>query len=84
MFARRWPTFLVLLAAALALALSGPKPPAEAAAETRHVVAPGETLWTIAAARYRGDPREGVWRIQERNGLEAAALQPGLVLYLPP
>jgi nucleoid-associated protein YgaU len=84
MFVMRFPTVLALLGALVALAFSNGGPSSEAASETRHTVSPGETLWTIAAARYDGDPRAGVWRIQERNGVEAGALQPGTVLYLPP
>ena len=53
-------------------------------AELRYVVEPGDTLWSIAAERYGGDPREGVWRLRERNGLAGSALTPGTVLYLPP
>jgi nucleoid-associated protein YgaU len=84
MFDLRLPALLALLAALVAVAFSNGARSSGAASETRHTVAPGETLWTIAAARYGGDPRAGVWRIQERNGVEAGALQPGMVLYLPP
>ncbi len=48
-----------------------------------HTVRPGETLWSIAMAAYGGDPREGVWRLQERNGLEGATIVPGQRLLLP-
>ena len=34
-----------------------------------YVVRPGDTLWSIAAARYGGDPREGIWKLQQRNDL---------------
>jgi nucleoid-associated protein YgaU len=64
-------------------ALSTARPSAGASGELRHVVQPGETLWTIAASRYAGDPRKAIWRIEERNGVDGAALQPGTVLYLP-
>ena len=33
-----------------------------------HTVRAGETLWAIALASYAGDPREGVWKLQQRNG----------------
>jgi nucleoid-associated protein YgaU len=75
--------FLIALALA-ALALSTARPSRGASAEARHVVRPGETLWTIAAGRYSGDPRAAVWRIEQRNGLRGDTLQPGTVLYLPP
>lgn len=43
----------------------------------------GDTLWSIAASHYEGDPRQGVWAIQRENGLDGAALTPGQVLVLP-
>jgi LysM repeat protein len=42
-----------------------------------------DTLWSIAAANYAGDPREGVWRIQDANGLRGTLLVPGQRLRLP-
>ena len=82
MFARR---SIVLLASVLALlGLATARPSSGARVETRHVVRPGDTLWTIAGARYGGDPRAGIWRISERNGLAGGTLEPGTVLYLPP
>jgi len=50
--------------------------------ERRYVVQPYDTLWSIASDGY-SDPREGVWEIRERNGLEAATIVPGQVLVLP-
>lgn len=43
----------------------------------------GDTLWTIATARFAGDPREGVWELQQRNGLASVTIRPGQVLVLP-
>ena len=43
----------------------------------------GDTLWQLAAERYGGDPREGVWRIRERNDLRGASLRAGEIIYLP-
>lgn len=43
----------------------------------------GDTLWSIAAQRYEGDPRQGVWEIQRENGLGGSGLTPGQVLVLP-
>jgi nucleoid-associated protein YgaU len=51
--------------------------------EGRYRVRPGDTLWSIAADRYGGDPREGVWRLRERNRLDGATIVPGQVLVLP-
>jgi nucleoid-associated protein YgaU len=82
MFARL-SSYLVVLALLLALALSLARPSQGAGSESRYVVRAGDTLWSIAAQRYSGDPREAVWRIEQRNGLAGGALQPGTVLFLP-
>jgi nucleoid-associated protein YgaU len=84
MFVRRRVVLVLALALAVALALAAARPTTGAGHETRYVVRPGDTLWEIATARYAGDPREAIWRIQRRNGLESAALSPGQVLALPP
>jgi nucleoid-associated protein YgaU len=81
MFALRPILVLALVAGALLLAV--PRPSSGAGPEERYVVRAGDTLWQLAAERYGGDPREGVWRIRERNGLGRAPLRPGAVLYLP-
>lgn len=49
----------------------------------RHRVRAGDTLWSIVEARYAGDPREGVWKIERRNHLRGATITPGQVLVLP-
>jgi nucleoid-associated protein YgaU len=51
--------------------------------ERSYVVRPSDTLWSIAERTYAGDVREGVWKLQERNGLHSASLRPGQVLVLP-
>jgi len=48
-----------------------------------YVVQPGDTLWSIAASRYAGDPREGVWKLQSRNHLAGTTINPGERLTLP-
>lgn len=48
-----------------------------------HTVRPGDTLWSIAVASYPGDPREGVWKLQARNGLSDATIVPGQRLVVP-
>ena len=81
MFALR--PFLVLCAVAGVLLLAVARPSSGSGGEERYVVQPGDSLWRLAIDRYGGDPREGVWRISERNGLEGAQLRAGTVLYLP-
>jgi LysM repeat protein len=51
--------------------------------ERSYVVQPGDTLWSIASERYGGDPRSGVWKIQQRNGLEGRPLVAGRRIVLP-
>jgi nucleoid-associated protein YgaU len=46
-------------------------------------VRPGDTLWSIAAKHYDGDPRQGVWRLRRENALADAALEPGQVIVIP-
>jgi nucleoid-associated protein YgaU len=74
---------LVVALLVVFVALYAARPTRSAGPETRYVVQPGDTLWTIASARYDGDPRAAIWRIKERNGLETSTLAPGLVLQLP-
>lgn len=47
------------------------------------VVRAGDTLWSLAEAHYAGDPRDGVWELQRRNGLDGAVIAPGQRLVLP-
>jgi nucleoid-associated protein YgaU len=49
-----------------------------------YVVRTHDTLWSIAVAHYAGDPREGVWKLRERNGIDAGLIRPGQRLVLPP
>ena len=48
-----------------------------------YLVRPGDTLWSIAARTYAGDPREGVWRLEQRNHLASATIVPGEKLVVP-
>lgn len=48
-----------------------------------YVVQPYDTLWTIAASRYSGDPRDGIYRIERANHLRGALIRPGQRLMLP-
>ena len=47
------------------------------------VVAPGDTVWSIATAHYRGDPRPHVEAILVANRMATPILQPGQTLQLP-
>lgn len=51
---------------------------------TYHLVAPGDTLWSLAG-RYapEADPRGFVFEVQRLNGLEGVVLLPGERLLLP-
>jgi hypothetical protein len=48
-----------------------------------YAVREGDTLWAIAAAHFAGDPREGVYRLEQRNHLAGALVRPGQRLVLP-
>ena len=73
---------LVVLIAALAVGLVA-RPSGSAGKPVRYVVQPTDTLWTIAAKHYAGDPREGIWQLQQRNHLGGTTLVPGERLVLP-
>jgi LysM repeat protein len=79
---RGWGRILVLTAALLLVTGrlaygSGP------AHSDTVVVAPGDTVWSIASAHYGGDPRPHVEAILAANRLTAPILQPGQALQLP-
>ncbi|HZT95069.1 MAG TPA: LysM peptidoglycan-binding domain-containing protein [Gaiellaceae bacterium] len=48
-----------------------------------YLVKPGDTLWSVAEHTYAGDPREGVWKLEQRNRLASATIVPGERLVLP-
>ena len=48
-----------------------------------YVVKPGDSLWSIAAERYPGNPREGVWKLERFNHLGDQTIYPGQELLLP-
>jgi nucleoid-associated protein YgaU len=75
---------LALITSLAAAGVAGVAHPSQSAGPVRHyTVRPGDTLWSIAASRYGGDPREAVWRLRQQNPAVTAGLQPGDVLTLP-
>jgi nucleoid-associated protein YgaU len=48
-----------------------------------YTVKPYDTLWSIAASHYGGDPRDVIYRLERRNGLTDATVRPGQTLVLP-
>ncbi len=74
---------LVVLSVSVFLWAVFVRPSQAVSPERIYVVKPQDTLWSIAAANYGGDPREAVWRLQQRNGLDGATLVPGQRLMLP-
>lgn len=83
MFGSRLVLVGVVLLTLLLVALGAARPTSGAAPETRYVVQAGDTLWAIAESHYDGDPREAVWRIEQRNHLRGSAIHPGQKLVLP-
>ena len=67
---------IVLTLAALAVGLAA-RSSHGAGPERTYVVKSTDTLWSIAAKTYPGDPREGVWKLEQRNHLSSATLVPG-------
>jgi nucleoid-associated protein YgaU len=73
---------IVALIAAFAVGLAA-RSSHGAGPERTYVVRPADTLWSIAARTYGGDPRAGVWQLEHRNHLTSATLTPGQKLILP-
>ena len=49
-----------------------------------YTVKSGDTLWSIAQRNYSGDPRRGVWDLEQRNDLgRSVLLTPGQRLVVP-
>ncbi len=73
---------ILFLGLALAVGLAA-RSSSGAGPERTYVVRPGDTLWSIAERAYGGDPREGVWRLEQRNHLASATIVPGERLVVP-
>jgi LysM repeat protein len=73
---------ILFCAAALAVGLAA-RGSSGAGPRQTYVVRPGDTLWTVAERAYAGDPREGVWKLEQRNHLAGATIVPGEKLLVP-
>ena len=73
---------IVLVLAALGVGILAHSSPG-AGPEHTYLVKPTDTLWSIAVHSYAGDPREGVWDLEQRNHLTSDTLVPGQRLVLP-
>ena len=75
---------IVLLVLAVALLVGYfARPSGGAGRPVRYIVQPTDKLWSIAARHYAGDPRDGIWKLQQRNHLNGTMLVPGQTLVLP-
>jgi LysM repeat protein len=48
-----------------------------------YTVKPYDTLWSIATSHYSGDPRDAIYRLEQRNPLAGSVVRPGQRLVLP-
>ena len=75
---------LLILVSALALVVGLAAHGSSGAGPKRtYTVKPGDTLWSVAQRMYSGDPRQGVWELQQRNHLASATIVPGEKLVVP-
>jgi hypothetical protein len=73
MFAR---LAIIVLVTAFVVGLAA-RPSGSAGKTVSYTVQPTDTLWSIAAKNYAGDPREGIWQLQKRNHLRDTTIVPG-------
>jgi LysM repeat protein len=69
--------FLILLCAAVLAVGLAARGSSGAGPKHTYVVKPGDTLWTVAEHAYSGDPRQGVWKLEQRNHLTGTTIVPG-------
>ena len=74
---------VLLVAAVLVVASARLAYGSGAVATDQVVVAPGDTVWSIALSHYAGDPRPHVEAILALNHLDSPRLIPGQALKLP-
>lgn len=81
LFLRNMLILAIIFVALASVAMSGETTPRM---ETRVVVQPGDTLWSIASrCRPDTDPRRVIDAMTHMNRLSSRTLYPGAVLYLP-
>ena len=73
---------ILICAAALAVGLAAHSS-SGAGPKRTYIVRPGDTLWSVAQRAYSGDPREGVWKLEQRNHLASATISPSEKLVVP-
>ena len=82
-YLRRRLTALAVLALIVVGGFEYASPSSGAGNAVRYTVQPGDTLWSIAAGRYGGDPRDGIATIEMANALASDTVYAGDVLVLP-
>jgi LysM repeat protein len=75
--------FLILLCVAVLAVGLAARGSSGAGPKRTYVVKPGDTLWSVAEHVYSGDPRQGVWKLEQRNHLHDATIVPGEKLVVP-
>jgi len=73
---------ILFCAAALAVGLAAHSS-SGAGPKRTYVVRPGDTLWSVAQKMYGGDPRQGIWKIEQLNHLAGTTVVQGEKLELP-
>jgi nucleoid-associated protein YgaU len=83
MFVRTVLRSLALAALALVVWSVLARPSGAHGPRTIYRVRAADTLWSIAAAHYGGDPRSAIWAIEAANHLGGGAIVAGETLVLP-
>jgi nucleoid-associated protein YgaU len=83
MFVKTLMRTAVLVGAALLIWSVLARPSGAHGPQTLYRVRADDTLWSIAASHYGGDPGSAVWQIERTNHLSGAAISPGERLVLP-
>ena len=78
-----FPRLAVLLLAVSLMVGVVARPSGGAGKPVSYLVKPTDTLWSIASAHYSGDPRQGIWELEQRNHLHGTTIVAGQQLVLP-